>query len=196
MINETIKKNIDIIVRDALHLLNNENITNYTEGEISEYVNYYIEQYREISDDTIENLLNQVDVILCTEEEGFDENYDEKGLNKLYDHWRVIEATLKKDILKREYLNGFSYEIQTELLNSILNKNIKYGGLTDKEEKIHLIRLYDEMIDYSTEELSWKTERMMQKIPEPYKEQAVELFERRNFSTKEIVKYIAKNYKK
>ena len=42
---------IKCIVKDALHLLNNKNVTNYSEGEICNYVYYYIEQYVELKEE-------------------------------------------------------------------------------------------------------------------------------------------------
>lgn len=194
-INNTIKENIDTIVRDALHTMNYRGITNYTEGEIHENVQYHIEQYRESSDDLTETLLNQVDVILCTEEIYFEEENKEEALKKLNDNWANIEGLLKKDILIREYFHGISYEITQECINSILTKNVKYGGLTEKEERIHQIKIFDEMYNYTPKQLHWKKKRILSRnIPSEKRDEIEELFKKRNFTLKEIVMF-CKNYK-
>lgn len=148
-----IELKIKCIVKDALHLLNNNNITKYTEGDMCDNVYYYIEQYRECSDDMIENLLNEVDVILCTEELGFEEANDEERLGKLYDKWRNIEQSLKAGILYREIVTKLTEEEFEDISRQTVLKTAVGKQLNQKETYIHLYLKCNNECEFTDKEL-------------------------------------------
>ena len=144
---------IKCIVKDALHLLNNKNVTNYNEGEICDYIYYYIEQYRECSDDMIENLLNQVDVILCTEEDGFDADDDEASLVRLSVNWMDIEQSLKADIIYREVIKDLTEKEFEDLTRQTVLKTAVGRKLNKQEEYIHIYLKCNDECGFTDNEL-------------------------------------------
>ena len=166
--NETLQSKIEIIAKDALDCLNEDEITSYNEENISELVQHYIEQYEEVSDDEIENLLHAVDNILATEEKKL-ENKDLFNSKK-----RPIEQILKSDIIKREVRNKLTDE-KWEHINKLSSiKKIKGKELTKTEYYVQLHKKYVSECEFTDEELEKIKEVAIKKIYEDATDDEVE----------------------
>ena len=166
--NETLQSKIEIIAKDALDCLNEDEITSYNEENISELVQHYIEQYEEVSDDEIENLLHAVDNILATEEKKL-ENKDLFNSKK-----RPIEQILKSDIIKREVRNKLTDEKWEHINNLSSIKKIKGKELTKTEYYVQLHKKYVSEYEFTDEELEKIKEVAIKKIYEDAADDEVE----------------------
>lgn len=166
--NETLQSKIEIIAKDALDCLNEDEITSYNEENISELVQHYIEQYEEVSDDEIENLLHAVDNILATEEKKL-ENKDLFNSKK-----RPIEQILKSDIIKREVRNKLTDEKWEHINNLSSIKKIKGKELTKTEYYVQLHKKYVSECEFTDEELEKIKEVAIKKIYEDATDDEVE----------------------
>ncbi len=166
--NETLQSKIEIIAKDALDCLNEDEITSYNEENISELVQHYIEQYEEVSDDEIENLLHAVDNILATEEKKV-ENKDLFNSKK-----RPIEQILKSDIIKREVRNKLTDEKWEHINNLSSIKKIKGKELTKTEYYVQLHKKYVSECEFTDEELEKIKEVAIKKIYEDATDDEVE----------------------
>lgn len=166
--NETLQSKIEIIAKDALDCLNEDEITSYNEENISELVQHYIEQYEEVSDDEIENLLHAVDNILATEEKKL-ENKDLFNSKK-----RPIEQILKSDIIKREVRNKLTDEKWEHINNLSSIKKIKGKELTKTEYYVQLHKKYVSECEFTDEELEKIKEVAIKKIYEDATDDKVE----------------------
>ena len=166
--NETLQSKIEIIAKDALDCLNEDEITSYNEENISELVQHYIEQYEEVSDDEIENLLHAVDNILATEEKKL-ENKDLFNSKK-----RQLKQLLKSDIIKREVRNKLTDE-KWEHINKLSSiKKIKGKELTKTEYYVQLHKKYVSECEFTDEELEKIKEVAIKKIYEDATDDEVE----------------------
>ena len=166
--NETLQSKIEIIAKDALDCLNEDEITSYNEENISELVQHYIEQYEEVSDDEIENLLHAVDNILATEEKKL-ENKDLFNSKK-----RQLKQLLKSDIIKREVRNKLTDEKWEHINNLSSIKKIKGKELTKTEYYVQLHKKYVSECEFTDEELEKIKEVAIKKIYEDATDDEVE----------------------
>ena len=166
--NETLQSKIEIIAKDALDCLNEDEITSYNEENIQELVQHYIEQYEEVSDDEIENLLHAVDNILASEEKKV-ENKDLFNSKK-----RPIEQILKSDIIKREVRNKLTDEKWDHINNLSSIKKIKGKELTKTEYYVQLHKKYASECEFTDEELEKIKEVAIKKIYEDATDDEVE----------------------
>lgn len=168
--NETLKSKIEKIAKDALESLNEDEITSYDEENIQKLVQDYIEQYEEVTDDEIGNLLHVVDNILASEEKKLENNKQDLFNSKK----RPLEQILKSDIIKRE----IRYKLTEEELERIGRlssiKKIKGKELTKTEYYIQLHNKYVFDCAFTDEELEKIKEVAIKRIYEDATEEEVE----------------------
>lgn len=166
--NETLKSKIEIIAKDALDCLNEDEITSYDEENIQELVQHYIEQYEEVADDEIGNLLHVVDNILASEEKKL-ENKDLFNSKK-----RPIEQILKSDIIKREIIKKLPEEKLEHISTLSSIKKIKGKELTKTEYYVQLHDKYVFDCAFTDEELEKIKEVAIKRIYEDATDEEVE----------------------
>ncbi len=167
--NKTLESKIEIIAKDALSCLNEDEITSYTEENLSELVQDYIKQYEEVSDEEIENLFNVVDNILATEEKKLENKDLFNNTQK-----RQLEQILKSDIIKREITYDLTEEKRDNIRRLASIKKMKGKELTRTE---HYIQLHDKYVfdcAFTDEELEKIKEVAIKRIYEDAIDEEVE----------------------